>query len=116
MRRLETAPEAMSLRLDKWLWFARLAKTRSLAAKLCQDGKIAVGHTAAAKPHHPVRVGDAISFDGPVRRRFIVRALGDRRGPAVEARLLYDEPEPPVRIAAAPWTSLFDEESVTEPQ
>ena len=53
----------MSLRLDKWLWFARLAKHAPLAAKLCQDGKIAVGHRrAAAKPHHPVRVGDAITF------------------------------------------------------
>jgi len=114
MRRPEPVPETASLRLDKWLWFARLARTRSLAAKLCLDGKITVGGTAGAKPHHPVRIGDAIVCDGPARRRLLVRALGERRGPAVEARRLYDEPEAPVRVAAPPWTSLFDEESLTE--
>jgi ribosome-associated heat shock protein Hsp15 len=101
-----------SLRLDKWLWFARLARTRSLAAKLCASGCVAVGSHVAAKPHHPVRIGDAVTMETPrLRRVLIVRALGERRGPAVEARQLYDEEASLPREDAAPaWVSLFAEE------
>jgi ribosome-associated heat shock protein Hsp15 len=103
---------APSLRLDKWLWFARLARTRSLAGKLCAAGCVAVGAHAAAKPHHPVRIGDSIIVDLPRHRRvLIVRGLGERRGPAVEARLLYDETPPlGTREAAPAWISLFTED------
>lgn len=107
----DAAPDV--LRLDKWLWFARLARTRSLAARLCADGRVAVGGHAV-KPHHPVRIGDTVTLDWPEKRRFLtIRALGARRGPAAEARLLYDEaPAPALREAAAPaWTSLFVEEA-----
>jgi len=103
-----------TLRLDKWLWFARLVRTRSLAARLCALGYVQVGSSTAAKPHHPVRVGDAVTVELPRRRRrLIVQALGTRRGPAAEARLLYHEPEPPVAVqqaGAAAWTSLFEDE------
>ncbi|MGH7034101.1 MAG: RNA-binding S4 domain-containing protein [Stellaceae bacterium] len=101
-----------SLRLDKWLWFARLARTRSLAAKLCASGCVAVGSHAAAKPHHPVRVGDAVTMEMPrLRRVLIVRALGERRGPAAEARRLYNEEASlPREDAARNWVSLFAEE------
>ena len=103
-----------SLRIDKWLWFARLAKTRALAARLCEAGLVSVAGTPVAKPHHPVRVGDRLTVaQGRTRRRVVVQALGQRRGPAAEARLLYAEPEPPVpieRIDPA-WTPLLDEES-----
>jgi ribosome-associated heat shock protein Hsp15 len=105
--------QATSLRLDKWLWFARLARTRSMAARLCAAGCVAIGGRAVAKPHHPVRVGDAVTVDLPHHRRtLVVRALGDRRGPAPEARLLYDEPTPPVESLATTgdWISLFAEE------
>lgn len=108
---MREAPSTIdTLRLDKWLWFARMARTRSLAARLCAAGCVAVGARDAAKPHHPVRVGDAVTVDFPQRRRvLIVRDLGRRRGSAVEARTLYDEPTPPVarpEIASA-WVSLF---------
>jgi len=84
------------LRLDKWLWFARFAKTRSLAAKLCSGGQVTVGGAAVAKPGHLVRVGDTVTIvHGRSLRRVTVLALGNRRGPPAEARLLYAEPEPP---------------------
>jgi ribosome-associated heat shock protein Hsp15 len=105
--------QTTSLRLDKWLWFARLARTRSLAARLCAAGCVAIGGRAVAKPHHPVRIGDAVTLDLPRHRRtLIVRALGHRRGSAPEARLLYDEPTPPVESVdrLGDWISLFAEE------
>ncbi len=109
-----TASEPLStLRLDKWLWFARVTRSRSLAARLCAEGRVAVS-AHVAKPHHPVRVGDAITVEFPhQRRRLIVRALSARRGPPAEARLLYDEPQPPVPLqeAGSGWTSLFADEA-----
>ena len=103
-----------TVRIDKWLWFARLARTRSLAARLCAAGLVSVGGAPVLKPHHPVRIGDHVAVArGRVRRRLVVQALGARRGPAAEARLLYHEPEPPLpleRIDPA-WTPLLDEES-----
>ncbi len=104
-----------TIRLDKFLFHARLARTRSLAARLCSAGKVAVGGAQALKPHHPVRVGDSLTLErGPWLRRITIRALPVRRGGAIEARLSYDEPAPPVPVPAEPWIPLFDEE-VPEP-
>jgi ribosome-associated heat shock protein Hsp15 len=102
-----------SIRIDKWLWFARMARTRALAARLCEAGQVSVGEASVVKPHHKVRIGDRITLaDRRARRRLVVLELGQRRGPAVEARLLYDEPEPAVALRPAePWTPLLDEES-----
>jgi ribosome-associated heat shock protein Hsp15 len=99
-------------RLDKWLWFARFAKTRSLAAKLCAEGAITIAGVAALKPGHAVRVGDVLGVrQGKVLRQVTVRALGTRRGPPAEARLLYDETAPPVSLRAieqAAWLPLIE--------
>jgi ribosome-associated heat shock protein Hsp15 len=106
-----------SLRLDKWLWFARMARSRSLASRLCLSGLVAVGGTMVQKPHHAIRVGDRISVvQGRVRRHLVVLALGERRGSATEARRLYDEPDPPVPLAALAeaWTPLFEEAGADE--
>lgn len=94
------------LRLDKWLWAARFFKTRSLAAAACGGGKVDVNEEAA-KPAKAVRIGDLVRVTLPGGKRILkVRALSDRRGPASEARDLYDDltpPEPPrARQAAAP--------------
>ncbi len=109
---------AATLRLDKWLWFARFARSRSLAARLCEEGAVTIGGHEVMKPHHVVRVGDAITLVLPHQRRsLIVRGLGARRGPPAEARLLYDEPVPPVSRAheTPPWVSFFaDEDEVVE--
>ena len=102
-----------SLRLDKWLWFARFAKTRSLAAKLCSGGLVTIGGVVVVKPGQLVRLGDVVTVDqGRIVRRVTVLALGDRRGPPAEARLLYAEPDPPRArrdVDRAAWLSLLDE-------
>ena len=78
-------------RLDRWLWFARITKSRTLAAQLVQDGKVRVNRAKAAKPSHPVRSGDVltIAIRGNVEVLKVL-APGARRGPPLEARLLYD--------------------------
>lgn len=79
-------------RLDKWLFLTRLAKSRSLAGRLIEDGKIRVNRVRSTRPRHLVQVGDVITaaLHGRVR---VVKVLGEgvRRGPATEARLLYEE-------------------------
>ena len=49
-----------SMRVDRWLWFARLAKSRSLAARLCAAGAVSAGGRIATKPNHAVRIGDVV--------------------------------------------------------
>ena len=79
-------------RLDKWLWFARFFKSRSLAAKQCQDNKVRVNRIVASKPSHAVRPGDIVSFNqGTTVRVVKMLAPGSRRGPASEAQLLYED-------------------------
>ncbi len=85
-----------SLRLDKWLWHARFARTRSLAAKLVAEGRFRINGNPTEKAHHAVRPGDVLTFPlGSHIRVIKVLALGLRRGPAPEARLLYDDLDPP---------------------
>jgi ribosome-associated heat shock protein Hsp15 len=99
-------------RLDKWLWFARFARTRSLAAKLCAEGAVSIAGAVVLKPGHAVRVGDMLAVrHGALLRQVTVRALGSRRGPPAEARLLYDEPTPPLSLRAAErshWEPLIE--------
>ena len=77
-------------RLDKWLWFARVTKSRNLAAQLIQDGKVRVNRTKVAKPSQTVRSGDVltIAVRGSVEVLKVL-APGVRRGPPPEARQLY---------------------------
>lgn len=88
------------LRLDKWLWQARFFKTRSLCAKFVQTGRLRVNSVLVSKPHHAVKVGDVLTFPlGSVIKVVAVKGLGVRRGPAPEARTLYDDLSPPVARA-----------------
>jgi ribosome-associated heat shock protein Hsp15 len=88
----QTPDGQQQLRVDKWLWFARFFKTRGLAARLCEQQRIRVNRTVIGKAHHPVRVGDVLTIPQPGRIRVVrVVALGQRRGPAAEACLLYEE-------------------------
>jgi ribosome-associated heat shock protein Hsp15 len=77
-------------RLDKWLWFARVSKSRTLAAALIEAGKVRVNRTRATKPSQAVRPGDVltIALRGHVQV-LKVAAPGVRRGPPAEARQLY---------------------------
>src|SRR3954452_24520327 len=85
-----------TLRLDKWLWHARFARTRSLAAKLVAAARVRINGNPTDKAHHSVRPGDVVTFPlGPPIRVIRVLALGLRRGPALEARTLYEDLEPP---------------------
>jgi ribosome-associated heat shock protein Hsp15 len=79
------------LRLDKWLWAARFFKTRSLAQQAVAGGRVQL-NGERTKRAHEVRVGDSIDVRvGDWRWQVVVKALSDRRGPAEEARRLYDE-------------------------
>ena len=90
------------LRVDKWLWFARFFKTRSLAAKLCNGSVVRCSGTVVTKAHHAVKPGDVLTFPQGRHIRVVkVVALGSRRGPADEARTLYEDLSPP-----APETAM----------
>ena len=83
-------------RIDKWLFFARLRKSRSLAAKSVESGDVSINGVNIRQPSHAVRPGDVVvlSLD---RHDMVVKVLqpGERRGPYEEARLLYSDMTPP---------------------
>ncbi|MFD1626485.1 RNA-binding S4 domain-containing protein [Azospirillum griseum] len=90
-------PPTGRLRIDKWLWYARFFKTRSLAAKICNDGGVRLSGAVVSKAHAAVKPGDVLTFaQGRHIRVVKVVALGTRRGPAPEAQALYDDLAPPV--------------------
>ena len=87
--------ELDSLRVDKYLWFARFFKTRSLATKRANGGRIRVNGNKIKKSSDPVRVGDILTFaQGDQIRVIRVLDLGIRRGPAQEAQNLYEDITP----------------------
>ena len=80
------------MRIDKFLWFARIVKTRSLAQELAENGRMRLGGRLVDRAHVPVRVGDVLSFAIHGRVRVLkVEALPKRRGPAAEAQALYTD-------------------------
>ncbi len=85
-----------SIRVDKWLWWARFFKTRSQAAKVVTAGKLRVNGTRISKPATAVGPGDTLTFP-QAREIRVVRliAIGTRRGPAPEAQALYSDLTPP---------------------
>lgn len=88
----ESSP-ADRVRIDKWLWAARFFKTRSLATEAVTGGKVEV-NGERAKPAKSIKPGDEVRLKlGPYEHILIVRALGDRRGPASIAQGLYEETE-----------------------
>lgn len=84
-----------SQRLDKWLYCARLAKTRTGAARLIEDGKVRINGARALKPSRLVQAGDVLTA-APQGKLFVVRVLAavERRGPASLARSLYEDLTP----------------------
>lgn len=93
---------AKTLRLDKFLWFTRLAKTRTFAQEVAEVGHMRISGRIVDRAHAPVRVGDVLSFPLHGRVRVIrVEGLPARRGPAAEARLCYSDLSPPVDAPGA---------------
>jgi ribosome-associated heat shock protein Hsp15 len=81
------------MRVDRWLWTARLFKTRALAAAAARGGRVHV-NGVAAKPSREVGPGDQLEITiGPMRRILIVRGMAERRVSAREAAVLYEETE-----------------------
>ena len=94
-RRRPTIPDTEDKdwqRLDKWLWCARFMRARADCAGLVAAGSVRINRQPTEKPHARLRVGDVLTVPvhGTVR---VVRvmALSVRRGPAPEARLLYED-------------------------
>src|SRR5690554_2200143 len=82
-------------RIDRWLWHARFLKSRTLAQGLVQSAKLRVNGERIARASRLVRPGDVLTFPlGPHIRVVKVLALAERRGPAPEARLLYEDMDP----------------------
>ena len=79
-------------RLDKWLWFARVVKTREDAAALVEAGRVRLNRTKITKPGHSVKTGDVLTIVLHARVRVLhVEAFAGRRGAAESARRLYRE-------------------------
>jgi ribosome-associated heat shock protein Hsp15 len=84
------------LRLDKWLWYARFAKTRTAAQRLVVAGRVRVNRERTDSPARLLRLGDVLTVTLESGIRVVkVAAFGDRRGPPAEARLLFDDLAPP---------------------
>ena len=93
---------AESLRLDKFLWFARIVKTRLLAQQLAESGRLRVSGRVVDRAHTPVRPGDVLSFAVRGEVRVLrVEALPTRRGPPAEARALYSSLDEAAVVAGA---------------
>jgi ribosome-associated heat shock protein Hsp15 len=83
-------------RIDKWLFFTRMVKSRSLAQGLLNSGHVKVNGTSIRQPSFHVKTGDKVEL--ALERRdiiLLVKSGGERRGPYEEARLLYDDLTPP---------------------
>ena len=93
-----TTDSPSPVRLDKWLWYARFFKTRSLASKHISTGKFRVDGEVTSKPHRAAQIGQVLTFaQGPHIRVIRIEALASRRGPAPEAEQLYTDLDPPQR-------------------
>lgn len=89
-------PSPAKQRLDKWLFFSRAVKSRTLAQKLIESGVVRVNSERTIDTDHKVGEGDVLTMT--VSRRLLVwriRDAGSRRGPAPEAALLYEDLSPP---------------------
>ena len=102
---LPAGPDPARQRLDKWLWFARVVKTRSLAARLVTEGHVRVNSVRIETAAKSVRPGDVVTVALERHVRVLkVLASGERRGPAPEAQRLYED------LAPRPAASAGDDE------
>ena len=85
-----------SIRVDKWLWYARFFKSRSIAAKMVQSRKLRINSVVISKTSATEKADDVLTFaQGKIIRVVRIRDVGSRRGPATEAQTLYEDLAPP---------------------
>ena len=96
-------------RIDKWLFFARVVKSRSLAAKLAVAGRVRINRDKASQAADTVKPGDVLTIT--LERRILIYKVldaGSRRGPAEEARMLYEDLSPaPAPKGEAPADAIL---------
>lgn len=104
-------------RIDKWLWYARLTKTRSLASKLVAAGKVRINREKITKPAHTVREDDVVTATLNRSLKIVkILSLGTRRGPAAEAQQLYEDLTPKEETEKkSPETASNSEPTPIEP-
>jgi len=89
-------PAPSKLRIDKWLWYARIVKSRSLAQQLVKSGKVRVNSTRISSASSPIGTGDVLTITLPRQIKVLkIVTSGSRRGPAPEAQKLYQDLSPP---------------------
>jgi ribosome-associated heat shock protein Hsp15 len=89
-------------RIDKFLWYTRFFKSRTLAAAVVSKGRVRINGERCEKPSAAVKLGDVLTFPAGPRVRVIkVLSAGERRGPASEARTLYEDLTPAPQAAGA---------------
>jgi ribosome-associated heat shock protein Hsp15 len=104
------------MRLDKWLWAARFFKTRSLAQHAVAGGRVKLNGDRV-KPAHAVKPGDALAVRiEEIEWQVTVRGLAERRGPATEAKKLYEESAAAGRNASGSWTCAAGARTGLAPQ
>lgn len=82
-------------RLDKWLWYCRIVKSRTLAGAVIGGGKVRVNRDRVTKASHLLRIGDVVTATVAKKVRVLkVLAAGTRRGPAIEAQELFEDLTP----------------------
>ena len=96
-------------RLDKWLWFSRFFKSRTLAGKACSSHKVRINGQIASKASVTVKVDDVLTFPRGHHIRVVrILDIGNRRGPAPEAQALYEDLAPPEEAEAARRKAMTD--------
>ena len=110
-----TGPSGSVQRIDQWLWFARIIKSRTLAQGLVARGKVRLNRARVEKASTIVKPGDVLTLTlGPKVRVLEVLEIGVRRGPANEAQLLFRDLSPPPQ--RAPNLGSASEEMPPGPQ
>ena len=98
-----------TIRLDKWLWHARFFKARVAATAFVAEGKVRINAERVVKPARLVGADDVLTFPyGETIRVVRIVDIGTRRGPAPEARTLYDDVTPVSDVAQGPQNPRFD--------
>ncbi|UAK24807.1 RNA-binding S4 domain-containing protein [Sphingomonas nostoxanthinifaciens] len=83
------------MRLDKYLWFVRIVKSRALAQQIAEAGHLRIDGRAVDRAHAEVRVGNVLSFALDDKVRIVrVETMPHRRGPTAEARACYTDLSP----------------------